>query len=75
MGNSRSAGHERREPDQPAARVLGTLLAVAGQLHFVRRLRLFHQLAAHPNTEIIGVEPYHSLLFYIDIEEDLHVTR
>ncbi|MBI2915199.1 MAG: glycoside hydrolase [Firmicutes bacterium] len=30
-------------------------------------LAKFKELAAHPNTELINVEPYHSLLFYLDI--------
>jgi len=55
----------------------GFKLALALSVSFVRQcqrwdpelFRLFHQLATHPNTEIIGVEPYHSLLFYLDVEE------
>jgi alpha-amylase len=29
---------------------------------------LVHQLATHPNTEVVAVEPYYSFLFYLDIE-------
>ena len=29
--------------------------------------QLIHKLATHPNVELIGVEPYHSFLFYLDI--------
>lgn len=28
----------------------------------------FRDLAAHPNVELVGVEPYHSFLFWLDIE-------
>jgi alpha-amylase len=28
----------------------------------------FQKLIAHPNVELVGVEPYHSFLFYLDIE-------
>lgn len=30
-------------------------------------LELFKQVIAHPRVELIGVEPYHSFLFYLDI--------
>jgi len=29
----------------------------------------FRRLVAHPNVELIGVEPYHSFLFFLDLEE------
>src|SRR5207245_530017 len=55
----------------------GFKLAIGFSISFLRQCEqwdpelygLFHKLAAHPNTEIIGVEPYHSFLFYVDIEE------
>jgi len=31
-------------------------------------LEQFQRLGAHPNVELIGVEPYHSFLFWLDIE-------
>ena len=39
-----SARHERRRPDQPAARLLGAVAAPAGPLHRHRRQRLGRQL-------------------------------
>jgi alpha-amylase len=45
-------------------------------------VQLLSRLVAHPNVELVGVEPYHSFLFYLDIarfiermcwmREDLH---
>ena len=31
-------------------------------------LRLFRRLVAHPNVELIGVEPYHSFIVLLDLE-------
>ena len=38
-----------------------------------RMLRQLKKMVAHPNLELIGVEPYHSFVFYLDIE--LFMTR
>jgi len=32
----------------------------------------FRRLVAHPNVELIGVEPYHSFLFWLDLERFRH---
>ncbi|HEX2999720.1 MAG TPA: glycoside hydrolase [Armatimonadota bacterium] len=51
-------------------------LSLGLSLSFVRQAQLWDEelyalirkLAAHPNVELVCVEPYHSFLFYLDIE-------
>lgn len=65
----------------PAARMFlelvrqGMKLAIGFSLSFIRQaenwdpalLDLFRELVAEENVEIIGVEPYHSFLFFLDL--------
>jgi alpha-amylase len=65
----------------PAARMFlelarqGMKLAIGFSLSFVRQasawdpplLNLFRELVAEPSVELIGVEPYHSFLFLLDL--------
>ncbi|HZT99441.1 MAG TPA: hypothetical protein VFA10_07270, partial [Ktedonobacteraceae bacterium] len=65
----------------PAARMFlelvrqGMKLAIGFSLSFVRQARawdpqlldLFRELVAEQNVELIGVEPYHSFLFLLDL--------
>ncbi len=37
------------------------------QLYDTELLERFRQLVRHPNVELIGVDPYHSFVFYLDI--------
>ncbi|HEY4387384.1 MAG TPA: hypothetical protein VGN34_23260 [Ktedonobacteraceae bacterium] len=53
----------------------GMRLSIGFSLSFVRQaaiwdeelLNLFRELVAHENVELIGVEPYHSFLFLLDL--------
>jgi alpha-amylase len=53
----------------------GFKLSLGMSLSFVRQLQLWdpqlleniQELVAHPNVELVGVEPYHSFLFYLDM--------
>ena len=53
----------------------GFKLSLGMSLSFVRQIQLWDpklfdllaDLAAHPNVELVGVEPYHSFLFYLDM--------
>ena len=55
----------------------GFKLCLGMSLSFVRQLQewdpkllaLMQELAAHPNVELIGVEPYHGFLYYLDMPE------
>ncbi|MCC2669483.1 MAG: glycoside hydrolase, partial [Armatimonadetes bacterium] len=55
----------------------GFKLCLGMSLSFVRQiedwdpdlLALMRELVAHPNVELIGVEPYHGFLFYLDMPE------
>jgi alpha-amylase len=38
-------------------------------------LSAFQTLLAHPNVELVAVEPYHSFLFYLDIERFMERMR
>ena len=65
----------------PASRMFRTMLdegfklSLGMSLSFVRQLQLWdtellgllQELVAHPNVELVGVEPYHSFLFYLDM--------
>jgi alpha-amylase len=67
----------------PATRVFleqveaGFKLSIGFSISFLRQCEmwdqelygLFRQLVAHPNVELVGVDPYHTFLFYVDIEE------
>src|SRR3972149_3046713 len=54
----------------------GIKLSVGFSISFLRQLEawdetllaLFQRLVAHPNVELIGVEPYHSFLLLFDVE-------
>jgi alpha-amylase len=56
-------------------------LSIGFSLSFLRQaqlwdrelLELMRRLVAHPNVELVCVEPYHSFLFYLDI--DLFIRR
>ncbi|MDH7569100.1 MAG: glycoside hydrolase [Armatimonadota bacterium] len=56
-------------------------LSVGFSLSFLRQaqlwdselLALLRRLATHPRVEVVGVEPYHSFLFYLDV--DLFIQR
>ena len=37
------------------------------QIYDASLLKKFQQLVSHPNVELVGVEPYHSFLFYLDV--------
>ncbi len=53
----------------------GFKLSLGMSLSFVRQIQmwdpellaLLQDLVAHPNVELVGVEPYHSFLFYLDM--------
>ncbi|MBF6590062.1 MAG: glycoside hydrolase [Ktedonobacterales bacterium] len=53
----------------------GMKLAIGFSVSFLRQaeqwdpalLRRFQELVAHPNVELIGVEPYHSFVFLLDM--------
>src|SRR5690242_17015284 len=53
----------------------GFKLCLGMSLSFIRQLQLWdtellgqlQELVAHPGVELIGVEPYHSFLFYLDM--------
>ena len=54
----------------------GVKLSIGFSISFLRQLEawdetllaLFRRLVAHPNVELIGVEPYHSFLLLFDVE-------
>ncbi len=54
----------------------GLKLCIGFSLSFLRQALMWdpplmeklHRLTSHPNVEVINVEPYHSFLFYIDID-------
>jgi alpha-amylase len=61
----------------------GFKLGLGMSLSFVRQCRgwnpklfaLLTRLVQHPNVELVGVEPYHSFLFYIDIQRFIERMR
>ena len=79
--NERAFATVARESYYPAARMFlelvrqGLHLSIGISLSFLRQaeawdtdlLSLFRELVAEENVELIGVEPYHSLLFLLDL--------
>src|SRR5712692_4927428 len=54
----------------------GMKISLGFSFSFIRQMRLFgpdvltgfQRLVRHPNVELVNVEPYHSFIFYLDIE-------
>jgi len=54
----------------------GMKISLGFSISLIRQMRLFNPeiltgfqtLVRHPNVELVNVEPYHSFIFYLDIE-------